>query len=189
MGCDCFGGCFLFKLVYFNPRTRVGCDPPWKIDYQTTSRFQSTHPCGVRQIFLPKQTQLYNFNPRTRVGCDKTRCIGKSPKTNFNPRTRVGCDRHQLPFPGRNIISIHAPVWGATPCGHQSIVNCTNFNPRTRVGCDAGGCFKNIFNNISIHAPVWGATEFDRNHPTEFIFQSTHPCGVRQISVQSHHGF
>ena len=141
----------------FNPRTRVGCDAisPNRSDY---------HAC---------------FNPRTRVGCDGCfACLGGLADC-FNPRTRVGCDR----FLGYSlfcwIVSIHAPVWGATPlttfCQSAMMFQSTHpcgvrlgagnvwvrpqcFNPRTRVGCDD---LRNDAGSIP-------------------KFQSTHPCGVRR---------
>ena len=84
--------------------------------------------------------QQRDFNPRTREGCDVL-----LPLYNFNlgfyfnPRTREGCDEalgrgHDL----TKIISIHAPVKGAT-----------------RVLRVSGQS-----NLISIHAPVKGATPF-----------------------------
>ena len=41
---------------------------------------------------------------------------------------------------------------------------------------------KGTFNyDISIHAPMWGATPADAGlFFVAFLFQSTHPCGVRQ---------
>ena len=57
------------------------------------------------------------------------------------------------------IVSIHAPVKGATPGTHASASKVSCFNPRTREGCDlitltpAG-----IVMDVSIHAPVKGAT-------------------------------
>ena len=56
----------------------------------------------------------------------------------FNPRTRVGCDLNiagVLLYTGP--VSIHAPAWGATSSGLDSIMIMQDcFNPRTRVGCD-----------------------------------------------------
>ena len=97
--------------------------------------FQSTHPCGVRLNCFSIFNHRWRFNPRTRVGCD------------------------QIPYDDglSNLVSIHAPVWGATkkvsdrvndrlfqsthPCGVRPFRfnNCNlnaSFNPRTRVGCD-----------------------------------------------------
>ena len=85
---------YLFKIKYcFNPRTRVGCDatlsylmelaqvsihaPVWGATDEwaiivNDRLFQSTHPCGVRQLGLKFAVFLGRFNPRTRVGCDMT---------------------------------------------------------------------------------------------------------------------
>ena len=124
----------------------------------------------------------WSFNPRTRVGCD-TR-LAKAILAFFglqstHPRgvrhvTRSRYRRHAL-------VSIHAPVWGATPTttllmktivsfNPRTRVGCDlvlswlisfllSFNPRTRVGCDAsiGGADTHI-HKVSIHAPAWGAT-------------------------------
>ena len=56
-----------------------------------------------------------------------------------------------------DIVSIHAPVWGATS-GAGNAIN---------------------FIHVSIHAPVWGATMILAKQSPPFLFQSTHPCGVR----------
>ena len=97
----------------FNPRTRVGCDrqPATK---HALYLFQSTHPCGVRPPIYANQHGHVGFNPRTRVGCDN----GRVYRT-----TDV-------------MVSIHAPVWGATD------------DLEMAKQADA----------VSIHAPVWGAT-------------------------------
>ena len=97
--------------------------------------FQSTHPCGVRQTnnayahemsvsihapvwgatSNPKQYKVNRcFNPRTRVGCDHKRAHYRKPAQCFNPRTRVGCDKEWIKRLESEIVSIHAPVWGAT---------------------------------------------------------------------------
>ena len=55
-----------------------------------------------------------SFNPRTRVGCDLLSSIKMKLATGFNPRTRVGCDNNQITGTPISIVSIHAPVWGAT---------------------------------------------------------------------------
>ena len=120
--------------------------------------FQSTHPCGVRQLLARRRSISRGFNPRTRVGCDSSDKKRKSTTK----------------------VSIHAPVWGATvhfkdsmdsrsqfqsthPCGvrqynkttdkawyvsiHAPVWGATTYIERTRQGQD-----------VSIHAPVWGAT-------------------------------
>ena len=98
------------------------------------------------------------------------------------------------------IVSIHAPVWGANlienawgqtagfqsthPCGVRtprplSYQRLSSFNPRTRVGCEADDVTKRLISAVSIHAPVWGANKCEGDKFYGYMFQSTHPCGVR----------
>jgi len=61
------------------------------------------------------------------------------------------------------VVSIHAPVMGATI--RQSATTLVfSFNPRTRDGCDGGFIFKCSIRVVSIHAPVMGATEASPKH-------------------------
>jgi len=77
----------------------------------------------------------------------------------FNPRTREGCDFAGARVGVYGLISIHAPVKGATTQYVRGAPPPGNFNPRTREGCDraARKCRCSLF-IISIHAPVKGAT-------------------------------
>jgi len=99
----------------FNPRTREGCDlflAAWRA---TSSRFQSTHPRGVRLgVVASMLMRDSRFNPRTREGCDTFTHAGQGARPGFNPRTREGCD-----------ISVFS-----------TIITTHCFNPRTREGCD-----------------------------------------------------
>ena len=57
--------------------------------------------------------------------------------SDFNPRTREGCDF--LDFQQAllaELISIHAPVKGATRHARKAEHDAVYFNPRTREGCD-----------------------------------------------------
>ena len=57
------------------------------------------------------------------------------------------------------LISIHAPVKGATMPDQITVLPYRDFNPRTREGCDRR--FVVVGDevvHISIHAPVKGAT-------------------------------
>ena len=76
-----------------------------------------------------------------------------------------------------SLISIHAPVKGATGPGHGFDRRLADFNPRTREGCDRPvSSRRRTSQNISIHAPVKGATLIHkRKWLLESIFQSTHP--------------
>ena len=144
----------------FNPRALVGRDGRSRAACLDDRLFQSTRPCGARQLrrhTVPRQ--LY-FNPRALVGRDiwvngkrkafrgfqSTRPCGARrstlqcqswPGQDFNPRALVGRDLildviEIIPC----TISIHAPLWGATRFDQQL----------------------DLFGGISIHAPLWGAT-------------------------------
>ena len=124
------------------------------------TKFQSTHPRGVRPLVVCSLSSPLGFNPRTRVGCDgsvpsavcntsefqsthprgvRRRISSKArSRTGFNPRTRVGCD-------GLDVFL--SKLFGIC------------FNPRTRVGCDAQRQIERRKEGaVSIHAPAWGAT-------------------------------
>ena len=100
---------------HFNPRTHVGCDSlPWRWAHQW-SRFQSTHPRGVRR-------------PHRRKGCRLRKFQSTHPRG-----VRLGA--FFVPYVAFD-ISIHAPTWGATNERIFSRQSKVNFNPRTHVGCD-----------------------------------------------------
>ncbi len=70
-GCDQIGRIFGVAARSFNPRTHAGCDAIHDPAPELT-RFQSTHPRGVRQQhFLNGRAGYSRFNPRTHAGCDQ----------------------------------------------------------------------------------------------------------------------
>ena len=56
------------------------------------------------------------------------------------------------------IVSIHAPVKGATPSIFFVMYFRDRFNPRSREGSDRPRVKETIASLVSIHAPVKGAT-------------------------------
>ena len=119
----------------FNPRTHEGCDllPLPCVAASAVSihaptrgathiskvlprrtRFQSTHPRGVRlsdEEFLTLYTWFQSTHPRgVRHGREPGGCCGIS----FNPRTHEGCDEQIVESYILLIVSIHAPTRGAT---------------------------------------------------------------------------
>ena len=86
-------------------------------------------------------------------------------------------------------ISIHAPQWGATWDAHPLLVIIAYFNPRTPVGCDSA-----LVNRIG------GTYVFQSTHPSGVRlvrmatrsrtprFQSTHPSGVRRLAAYAAQG-
>mgnify|MGYP005877290067 CR=1 FL=1 len=157
-----------------------GVRPAHIICWSTPVSFQSTHPHGVRRLLMLRVGRTCSFNPRTRMGCDFCHFMGCTMTNGFNPRTRMGCDVAQIPVRAVDVVSIHAPAWGATrrkppkrrprtfqsthPHGvRQSKCNtsghcCRSFNPRTRMGCDVVQLAWAFGDKVSIHAPAWGAT-------------------------------
>ena len=95
----------------------------------------------------------------------------------------MGCDCHHQTYWQKTSVSIHAPVWGATPSPRNSKPSDC-FNPRTRVGCDWSLYALAQYCDVSIHAPVWGATLPNSQSSSIKMFQSTHPCGVRLADFQ-----
>ena len=145
------------------------------------SKFQSTHPHGVRPGYPFTSPSFYpSFNPRTRTGCDSGLTMMLMVTCCFNPRTRTGCDKK-----GGDKITAIKPFQSTHPHGVRpnllltpSLLQC--FNPRTRTGCDK-----------SRQLMVQQVTCFNPRTRTgcdfKFLvqcshsvgFQSTHPHGVR----------
>ena len=186
-------GCDLLSLLLspplphrFNPRTPVGCDRQTGVSPNFRHRFQSTHPCGVRptvhrysqgyskvSIYAPlwgatngstaPKAHLTSFNPRTPVGCDNFRVPAASPFFRFQSTHPCGVRRYITDGYALLIeVSIHAPLWGATGRCLQILPGRRRFNPRTPVGCDNREI---LFRGKRVK------------------FQSTHPCGVRQVAL------
>jgi len=125
------------------------------------TKFQSTHPRGVRRDGQPPDCRCGDVSIHAPAwGATRTRRVS-APK----------------PEP----VSIHAPAWGATALLRGELPGLCGFNPRTRVGCDLllllsrATCL--LFQSthprgvrqmdeddrqaaiaVSIHAPAWGAT-------------------------------
>ena len=127
---------------------------------QMISRFQSTHPHGVRLPASTLTTSSGSFNPRTHTGCDslESPCYGWSIRR-FNPRTHTGCDLlipdgtslatmfqsthpHGVRLFGYLSISSEILSFQSThPHGVrrtrlQITLTSSGFNPRTHTGCD-----------------------------------------------------
>ena len=104
--------------------------------------FQSTHPRGVRHVFLEEFKGSLKFQSTHPRGVRLTRLRRPCFRRYFNPRTHVGCDVIRRQFGLEFLrISIHAPTWGATRPFYRPCRCC----------------------GISIHAPTWGATGLRHN--------------------------
>ena len=163
MGCDPPAYERGWPAIYFNPRTRMGCDSIPIALALKDFLFQSTHPHGVRQ-------SAYTLASKSN-GFQSTHPHGVRPVSLFSCRPKWRISIH-APAWGATLsgsrsricfwISIHAPAWGATPQAHTWCKSELNFNPRTRMGCD---------------------TTPESGFSITPVFQSTHPHGVRHGMV------
>ena len=78
-------------------------------------------------------------------------------------------------------VSIHAPLWGATSTIVLKCQEVLGFNPRTPVGCDLDTLFSiSPFGRMFQSTHPCGVRRFRKSlKPLACLFQSTHPCGVR----------
>ena len=97
----------------FNPRARVGRDRD--ADHRALERAVSIHAPAWGATELPvaktRETKFQSTRPRgARHRRPKAGCRHGS----FNPRARVGRDWSRGPRRQSEMVSIHAPAWGAT---------------------------------------------------------------------------
>ena len=163
--------------------------PTWGATSQRSAsrgrrRFQSTHPRGVRPIASLKTARMFRFNPRTHVGCDTFRSVTESKVIGFNPRTHVGCDGHWIQVIAECLKFQSTHPRGVRPAMVALVILFCSFNPRTHVGCDLLHGKSLDIACVSIHAPTWGATYLEAPPMVLnlYVFQSTHPRGVRLLS-------
>ena len=119
--------------------------------------FQSTHPRGVRPLFCYLYIAFHVFQ-------------------STHPRgVRLKLDR---------VATVVAQFQSTHPRGvrlyqKKAVILHIGFNPRTHEGCDLDVAQDVHRFAVSIHAPTRGATqEFDEIYEL-WMFQSTHPRGVR----------
>ena len=122
------------------------------------SRFQSTHPRGVRLGGTNIQSFESVFQSTHPRGVRLHIVTQGSRTTEFQSTHPRGVRR---------------PSW-RTPAAFWC------FNPRTHEGCDEWNIPCHSSCRVSIHAPTRGATRGKEYFESMCKFQSTHPRGVRQ---------
>ena len=167
--------------LYFNPRTHVGCDSLSHPGKSSGSKFQSTHPRGVRHTMGAATPKMYRFQSTHPRGVRLLEFSYLHSDIQFQsthprgvrrilPGTFSGFPDFQSTHPRGVRRHISASCLCATdrfqsthprgvrPFGEISFTDLTHFNPRTHVGCDNFLQRLEQISNISIHAPTWGAT-------------------------------
>ena len=123
-GCDKYICANQSYIPCFNPRTHTGCDLMFAPPQPSTVSFQSTHPHGVRLLYL-----LVTFRPPERFqsthphGVRLARCVDLPPGA---------------------AVSIHAPTRGATsgidqPIRERQFQSTHPHGVRQRSTCDDRG--------------------------------------------------
>ena len=103
-------------------------------------RFQSTPPHGGRRPEKLRLAYLQSFNPRPRMGGDVLAHLWLTEQ----------------------IVSIHAPAWGATSWDFSHFQGLGFQSTPPHGGRQAIGCCDTNSILVSIHAPAWGATKDKR---------------------------
>ena len=99
---------------YFNPRSREGSDVQRLLSKRTQYHFNPRSREGSDIRSGRGGQAVAHFNPRSREGSDNSSSHSCRQIKNFNPRSREGSDGDQAVFTPVSVISIHAPVKGAT---------------------------------------------------------------------------
>ena len=147
---------------------------------QSISKFQYTPLCRGRRtgLRISELCGLFQFPPC--VWGDVARSWRFTIRAYFNSHPRVWGDDLALQGLVGLLISIPAPVWGATGVGviHPQKVHISIHAPVW--GATKAASNASAHGSISIHAPVWGAT--CRSYATGRCrrFQFTPPCGGRR---------
>ena len=102
----------------------------------TSSEFQSTLPRGERRHQKFLKEVFDNFNPRSHEGSDTDTHCPRITTENFNPRSHEGSDKLYHNSHNKAVISIHAPMRGATSMSLTQICIRSYFNPRSHEGSD-----------------------------------------------------
>ncbi len=136
----------------------------------------------------PVASRSRRFNSRARVGRDARRtrsCLGES---RFNSRARVGRDIPREAFRSVNVVSIHAPAWGATRAVRRCPSGSGCFNSRARVRRDSETNAVSTSPMVSIHAPHGGRDAVRRVERGEIRPVSIHaPRGGRDRKMSPSH--
>ena len=144
-----------------------------------SSKFQSTHPSGVRRPWTQPSPQFSDFNPRTPVGCDRPlRGLLYGFAISIHA-PQWGATTRRAEAAATKAISIHAPQWGAT-----STLGVVTM-PVTFQSTHPSGV-RPLVPLFNVLKPIFQSTHpsgvrltppESRSHSA--IFQSTHPSGVR----------
>ena len=124
----------------------------------SSTMFQSTLPWRERLLYIRLYILDGRFNPRSHEGSDHADrgCTAKG--TGFNPRSHEGSDTVRTLLPWTLIVSIHAPMKGATLSTEDGLLLTTVSIHAPMKGATKPGYKWLFLVSVSIHAPMKGAT-------------------------------
>ena len=114
-GCDSLNLSLMYFLMCFNPRTRAGCDVIGQLVGKMVDEFQSTHPCRVRHLKHLTIIILLKFQSTHPCRVRREAWIDWFSQHMF--QSTHPCRVRQTSIArtiGIKLVSIHAPVQGAT---------------------------------------------------------------------------
>ena len=172
----------VLSVIYFNPRTPVGCDydhvrpvgglhisihaPQWGATRSPQGEVVrisdiSIHApqWGATQHTLLRCHHTIDFNPRTPVGCDERVLVFDRRLRLFQSTHPSGVRRVPFRVAIERIVFQSTHPSGVRPAAVSSSIGSSHFNPRTPVGCDRSASAYSV---------------------GDIKFQSTHPSGVRR---------
>ena len=126
--------------------------------------FQFTLPHGERQTSGRYQTGVCCFNSRSRMGSDRLQRRRRPVSRPFQFTLPHG-ERRDEHLGGEvgDVVSIHAPAWGATRAHGQPSRSSPVSIHAPAWGATRRRFYPRAVLRVSIHAPAWGATGFDRD--------------------------
>ena len=139
-GATSYSFSYTTTYCYFNPRSREGSDA--KEVFLTTKKRISIHAPvkGATELYL-KRVLIPEFQSTLPWRERPLYIRVLQHQIYFNPRSREGSDANRQVDRFSALISIHAPVKGATLRSHWLRTFYFNFNPRSREGSDRVSCW------------------------------------------------
>ena len=122
------------------------------------SRFQSTHPYGVRRTMPTSSSRRHRVSIHAPVR-GATAASKNSPWMGAFQSTHPYGVRRRYTMYFRAFVGFQSThPYGVRHHLTRRVCKAKSFNPRTRTGCDRIGRLQRDIASVSIHAPVRGAT-------------------------------
>ena len=130
-----FGRC---RSKEFQSTHPCGVRQPRAQELRKSHAFQSTHPCGVRLLTVATATLSSTFQSTHPCGVRRGSPAFFTPFSGFQSTHPCGVRHKAVNLCNHStVVSIHAPLRGATDWIDDGAELGLRFNPRTPAGCDS----------------------------------------------------